>query len=169
MALVGCGSVSKEDIEIEKVEIENKTENEVRERPLQKEFYNGQVAKVIGNIVTIDVYEAPEKKELTEEQKEKMKTLVSRNTNMGNSKGMFKMGAGMKRGNESEVKLTGEQLDIIIPVGLEINKRGREGNTSVELDEIAKGIKLRIVIDEELSDEENKFAESVYVMGAGGA
>lgn len=160
LLFVGC-TKSSEPVEvvqnnIEKTKTENnqqadevknnvdkniKTDNNKKARP---DLY-GKVKKILGNEVTLELAELPERKEISEEDREKMKLQMQ---NGNSSEGGFGgQGNKMKR----EIKFTGENKDIIIPVGLPIVSVKRGEETQLELGDIIEGTFLQIWLNDDES------------------
>ncbi|TCO77441.1 hypothetical protein [Marinisporobacter balticus] len=116
-------------------------ENAKRDSP---DLY-GKVKKILGNEVTLELAELPERKEMSEEDREKMKVQIQ-NGNPGEG-GFGGQGNKMKR----EIKFTGETKNIIIPVGLPIVSAKRGEETELELGDIIEGTFLQIWLNEDAS------------------
>lgn len=136
------------------------------DKPIKKQSnLVGIVKQIIGNEVTIDLVDASNmammgnRKELSEEEKEKMKDQAFK-------KGQGGRGGAFSGGEKPELnfELIGETKVIIIPVGTSIVKQGREGGTELDLTEINKGTVLMIQI-EEGGNGEIDYAQYVTILG----
>lgn len=154
VTVVGCSGASVEVPEqqemvvieeaVEAPDMEEVTEirqNTEREKQGQADIF-GKVSRIVGNEVTVQLVEMPE---------------ISGNIEEGSEGGQNARAAG---GNKQEPKYTGETKQIIIPVGVPIASRAREGQEILDLSDIVSGSMIMLWTDE--SGEPNK----IQIMGA---
>lgn len=142
LLFAGCTKSSEPDDAVQTNMEQSTTKNKVKKaRP---DLY-GKVKKIVGNEVTLELAELSERKEMSEEDRKKIKEQMQ-NSNPGEG-GFGGQGNKMKR----EIKFTGETKNIIIPVGLPLvsSKRGEE--TQLELGDIIEGTLLQIWLNEDES------------------
>lgn len=145
LLFTGCSAKQEEVSNI------SKESGSQKERPgFQKPDLYGKVSKIIGNEVTLQLAEMPErpnKEEMTQEEREKMKQEMQNATPEQRANRM-----------EESLKLTGETQSIVIPVGIPITSFKQGSETELDLGDIYNGVILQIWLDED------KTAKSVRVM-----
>jgi len=149
---VGCSSASSEvseqqDVEVvtevdESVEVEVVTHQNRDEEKQGPPDVFGKVSRIVGNEVTVQLIEMPE---------------ISGDTEGTGANGQSARPEG---GSKQEPKFTGETKQIIIPVGVPIGARTREGQEVLDLSDIVSGSMIMVWTDE--SGEPNM----VQLMGA---
>ncbi|MBF8984060.1 hypothetical protein IZY60_10975 [Lutibacter sp. B2] len=138
----GCAKANEPTDALQNNVEQSTTEN--KEKRARPDLY-GKVKKILGNEVTLEVAELPERKEMSEEDREKMKAQMQ-NSNPGEG-GFGGQGNKMKR----EIKFTGEIKNMIIPVGLPLVAAKRGEETELELGDILEGTFLQIWLNEDES------------------
>lgn len=145
LLFTGCSSKQEEALNVS-----NEQESQ-RERPdFEKPDLYGKVSKLVGNEVTLQLAEMPERpnrENMTEEDREKMKQEMQNITPEERAKKM-----------EQSVTLTGETQSIIIPVGIPITSFKQGIETELALGDIYIGVILQIWLNED------KTVKSVRVM-----
>ena len=164
LVIGGCTSNSdaKEEIEITHIEIEEKVieDNESNEgirTNFDKEKITGEISKIVGNIVTLELYEIPERLgdgSGTGENKDEttdVNPLVG-TTAQTAGKGGMRSGGGSKM---TSFEKSGETKEVIIPVGISI-KSSADPDMSYEIENLVRGMSIMVVIDTELTDAQEK-------------
>ncbi|MEA1974153.1 MAG: hypothetical protein U9N10_01200 [Bacillota bacterium] len=166
LALSGCTSNSdiKEEIEITHIEVEEEViqDNELDEEigvNFDKEKITGEISKIVGNIVTLDLYEIPERSGdgsgtgsgEKEDSTTEINPLVG-TTAQTTGKGGMKSGGGSRM---TSFEKSGETREVIIPVGISI-KSSADPDMSYEIENLVRGMSVMVVIDAELTDAQEK-------------
>ncbi|MCY6371340.1 hypothetical protein [Clostridium ganghwense] len=156
---VGCSGANKTASNSNTTAIsgaEKKGENSKTENKNRNQAYiMGKVKNIVGNEITIDLVDMPERPQRSEGETKKKGE---------ETKGM---GSGGSRERVADnIKLTGESEVVIIPVGTPIvsNKRGDDGmeKTELQLEDIYEGMILQIWLKAG-SEGKDKTAEKVVV------
>ncbi|PAB57238.1 hypothetical protein [Anaeromicrobium sediminis] len=112
---------------------QNESVDEIREKKPQinRPTMYGKVQKIVGNEVTLMLAKMPEPVQISKENREK----ISRE----------EMKEKMKN---RKIEFTGETVDIIIPVGVPIEKRGQGGASQVDLENIGVDSMLQVWVED---------------------
>jgi len=163
--LSGCASEETNEIQIEKIETVDEvknTENVVGENS-DKERISGEINKIVGNYITLELYNMPERGANKIENEDNTESpLVNTGapipgSGAGGGKGG---GAGMKT-----LEKSGEAIEIVIPVGTVI-KSFANPDMTFEIETLSKGMSITAFIDSELTEKEkanNPDSNTVYV------
>jgi|LGOV01.1.fsa_nt_gb hypothetical protein len=164
LVIGGCTSDSdtKEEIEITRIEVEekviqdNESDEEIRTN-FDKEKITGEISKIVGNIVTLEVYEIPERSGDGNGTGENKDETTEANPLVGATAQTTGQG-GMKSGGGSKMtsfEKSGETKEVIIPVGISI-KSSTDPDMSYEIENLVRGMSIMVVIDTELTDAQEK-------------
>ncbi len=139
--------------------------------PERKADVYGKVKTILGNEVTLEVAEMPERPEKVSKQKSekgsKEKPEIGEGVKTKSSEEIQQFKEQMKEKMDKSIKLTGEVETFIIPVGLPIVSSGKgksvDGTTTLELIDIYEGMFLQVWF-EEGEAEADKLAQYVRAM-----
>ncbi len=164
--LSGCASEETNEIQIEKIETVDEvknTENVVGENS-DKERISGEINKIVGNYITLELYNMPERGANKIENEDNTESpLVNTGAPIpgsGGGGGGKGGGAGMKT-----LEKSGEAIEIVIPVGTVI-KSFANPDMTFEIETLSKGMSITAFIDSELTEKEkanNPDSNTVYV------
>ncbi|MBB6215228.1 hypothetical protein HNQ80_001317 [Anaerosolibacter carboniphilus] len=136
----------------------------VQERP---DVY-GRVKSIIGNEVVLELAEMPERRSGQNGTGQGGTGQNSGSAPAGNQGGQMppagngQMGQVQRSGMQREIKLTGETLTLLIPVGVPVNSFGQGGMKQLDIADIYEGMMMQIWYDKK--DEASKTIIRVMVM-----
>ena len=165
LVIGGCTSdsdVKEEEIQITHIEVEEEViqDNESDEEigvNFDKEKITGEISKIVGNIVTLELYEIPERSGDGSGTGENKDETAEVNPLVGTTAQTTGQG-GMKSGGGSRMtsfEKSGETMEVIIPVGISI-KLSTDPEMSYEIENLVRGMSIMVVIDMELTDAQEK-------------
>ncbi len=152
LVLTGC-TESKEPMDTVSKSTENENQRERRVRSRADIF--GRVKSIIGNEVVLEIAEMPERIANQGEGQEGRGEGAARRE--GNSGGESPGGRGMR-----EMKLTGETVTLLIPIGIPITTRSQKSLKEIDLADIYVGATLQIWFED--GDAEKKAIARVTMM-----
>ncbi len=181
LVLSGCTSNSQlkdEEIQIKKIEeqevVLDDSEKRVVGENFNREKITGEISKVVGNMITIELYEVPEKLGDGIGSAEKLKEVKPTNPLTGTTTTKIIGKGGMKSGMGSKVmtfEKTGESKVVTIPVGTEI-KVVNDPDLNYEIENLSRGMSIIVIVDSELTEKEKEsnsdsniiYADSVNII-----
>jgi hypothetical protein len=130
----------------------------------------GRVKSIIGNEVVLEVAEMPQKREGQGGSGQGATGQNGASASGANQAGQMPPaggppmagGQGQRTGMQREIKLTGETLTLLIPVGVPINSFAQGGMKELDIADIYEGMMMQIWYDKE--DEASKTIIRVMVM-----
>lgn len=146
----------------------NTGQNQRREQAAADVY--GRVKSIIGNEVVLEVAEMPQRREGQGGSGQGSAGENGGSTSSVNQAGQMPPGGGppmgggqgQRSGMQREIKLTGETLTLLIPVGVPINSFAQGGMKELDIADIYEGMMMQIWYDKE--DEASKTIIRVMVM-----
>jgi len=154
VVFVGC---SNDNVVVENDNVVN-AENDIRNEYMSGEKVVGEIQKIIGNQLTIKEIKMPEMSAEMEKEREEARAKM-----IGNGNGAMQGMGNFSRVRNEEPEYTGNVIEVIIPVGVEIKNKGRDGEL-IEIGELTDGMLINIFIDSEVEDSNYKYATYVKVV-----
>lgn len=163
--LSGCTSEESNEMEIEKIETVSEVDDTETDVNLNadKERMSGEISKIIGNYITLELYNMPERGTNRVENEDNIDSpLATAAAPVPGSGG----GGGGKGGGTGTKTLekSGEVVEIVIPVGTVI-KSFANPDMTFEIEALSKGMSITVFIDSELTEKEkvnNPDSNTVY-------
>ncbi len=162
VALSGCSSNETTGLEIEELESETTVvESEISEEEIginvDRERVSGQISKIVGNSLTLELYEMPERGTSAAEETspEAEKTTSPLTSAVAAPTPGSKGGGGGAGGGAGMTTLekSGETAKLIIPVGTVI-KSSANPDMAFEIENLTQGMNITVFINSELTDKE---------------
>ncbi|MDM8534544.1 hypothetical protein QUF55_07580 [Clostridiaceae bacterium HSG29] len=166
VSLIGCSSTESNEMEIEKIETEAtpvKTDSTETETGLNadKERISGEISKIVGNSITLELYEVPERGANRTESTENATSPLTSQAPVQGSGGKNGGGGGK---DVSTLEKTGETIEVVIPVGSVIKSLANPDMT-FEIEALTKGMNITVFVNSELTEsakETNPDSKTIY-------
>lgn len=159
-ACSGGNGYSNDEIQIKTLSEQEPVSGEMIGRDnLNKERIGGEISRVVGNVITLELFELPER--IGEGTGAREDSEVSSTSPLTGTTTTGVPGQGRGQGNKmSSFEKTGVTVELIVPVGTEIRSQANP-EIDFDIENLSKGMNIMVFVDSELTDDDPE-SDTVY-------